>query len=97
MCKIWPGDETSVTVTYSCRWSSVTLSPLPFLQVISPLQHPYLLAVLLAILIPLFSRWYHFEISRHVAESVLISTGEDGSYLLHDSASNPGEFTLSVR
>ena len=46
---------------------------------------------------PFVSRWYHFEISRHVAESVLISTGEDGSYLLRDSASNPGEFTLSVR
>ena len=52
-----------------------------------------MLAVLLAILTPLFSRWYHFEISRHVAKSVLISTGEDGSYLLRDSANNPGEFT----
>jgi len=41
--------------------------------------------------------WYHYDISRHVAESVLISTGEDGSYLLRDSASNPGEYTLSVR
>ena len=97
MCKIWPGDETGVTVTYSCRWSSVTLSPLPFLQVISPLQHPYLLAVLLSLLTPLFSRWYHFEISRHAVQSVLVSTGEGGSYLLHDSANNPGEFTLSVR
>ena len=55
------------------------------------------MVVLLSFLTPLFSRWYHFEISRHVAESVLISTGEDGSYLLRDSASNPGEFTLSVR
>ena len=91
------GWDYSVTVTYSCRWSSVTLSPLPFLQVISPLQHPYLLAVLLAILIPLFSRWFHFEISHHVVESVLISTGEDCNYLLHDSANNPGEFTLSGR
>lgn len=41
--------------------------------------------------------WYHFSISRHVAESILISTGEDGSYLLRDSATNVGEFTLSVR
>lgn len=32
-----------------------------------------------------------------MAESVLISTGEDGSYLLRDSLSSPGEFTLSVR
>lgn len=32
-----------------------------------------------------------------MAESVLISTGEDGSYLLRDSTSNAGEFTLSVR
>lgn len=42
-------------------------------------------------------RWYHFNISRHVAESLLISTGEDGSYLLRDSGANPGEFSLSVR
>ena len=32
-----------------------------------------------------------------MAESILISTGEDGSYLLRDSATNIGEFTLSVR
>lgn len=44
-----------------------------------------------------FCRWYHFNISRHVAESVLISTGEDGSYLLRDSGNNPGDFSLSVR
>jgi hypothetical protein len=41
--------------------------------------------------------WYHYQISRHVAESVLMSTGEDGSYLLRDSNTNLGEFTLSVR
>ncbi|XP_003382501.1 PREDICTED: dual adapter for phosphotyrosine and 3-phosphotyrosine and 3-phosphoinositide-like [Amphimedon queenslandica] len=41
--------------------------------------------------------WYHFNISRHVAESLLISTGEDGSYLLRDSSANPGEYSLSVR
>ena len=46
--------------------------------------------VLLSLLTPLFSRCYHFEISRHVAESV------QGSYLLRNSASNPGEFTFSV-
>lgn len=41
--------------------------------------------------------WYHYQITRHVAESVLMSTGEDGSYLLRDSNTNLGEFTLSVR
>lgn len=42
-------------------------------------------------------RWYHNNISRHLAESLLMSTGEDGSYLLRDSNANPGDFTLSVR
>ena len=46
---------------------------------------------------PPSSRWYHYQITRHVAESVLMSTGEDGSYLLRDSNTNLGEFTLSVR
>eukprot|EP00731_Ephydatia_muelleri_P004118 Em0002g294a len=41
--------------------------------------------------------WYHSNISRHVAESLLMSTAEDGSYLLRDSNKNPGDFTLSVR
>ena len=46
---------------------------------------------------PTLPRWYHYQITRHVAESVLMSTGEDGSYLLRDSNTNLGEFTLSVR
>ena len=41
--------------------------------------------------------WYHNNTSRHVAESLLMSTAEDGSYLLRDSNKNPGDFTLSVR
>jgi hypothetical protein len=41
--------------------------------------------------------WYHYNITRHVSESLLMSTGDDGSYLLRDSNANPGDFTLSVR
>ncbi|PFX14637.1 dual adapter for phosphotyrosine and 3-phosphotyrosine and 3-phosphoinositide-like isoform X2 [Stylophora pistillata] len=41
--------------------------------------------------------WYHENISRHVAEGLLMANGKDGSYLLRASASNPGEYSLSVR
>ncbi|CAH3143527.1 unnamed protein product [Pocillopora meandrina] len=41
--------------------------------------------------------WYHYNVSRHVAEGLLMANGRDGSYLLRASASNPGEYSLSVR
>ena len=70
---------------------SLALSPsLPLSLHISLLSSP------LSFSSPLIS-WYHYQITRHVAESVLMSTGEDGSYLLRDSNTNLGEFTLSVR
>ncbi|KAM9842501.1 dual adapter for phosphotyrosine and 3-phosphotyrosine and 3-phosphoinositide isoform 1-T1 [Aulostomus maculatus] len=41
--------------------------------------------------------WYHFDLSRHAAEALLLSNGTDGSYLLRDSNEGPGCFALSVR
>lgn len=41
--------------------------------------------------------WYHGTASRHVAETVLMQNGEDGSYLLRPSMSRPGDLALSVR
>uniref|UniRef100_A0A4W5PLU4 Dual adapter for phosphotyrosine and 3-phosphotyrosine and 3-phosphoinositide n=1 Tax=Hucho hucho TaxID=62062 RepID=A0A4W5PLU4_9TELE len=42
-------------------------------------------------------RWYHFDLSRHAAEALLLSNGKDGSYLLRNSHEGPGSFALSVR
>lgn len=42
--------------------------------------------------------WYHPGISRHIAESLLLSKElEDGTYLLRDSATTQDSLTLSVR
>uniref|UniRef100_A0A665W863 Dual adaptor of phosphotyrosine and 3-phosphoinositides n=1 Tax=Echeneis naucrates TaxID=173247 RepID=A0A665W863_ECHNA len=41
--------------------------------------------------------WYHYDLSRHAAEALLLSNGTDGSYLLRNSNEGPGYFALSVR
>ncbi|XP_015248753.1 PREDICTED: dual adapter for phosphotyrosine and 3-phosphotyrosine and 3-phosphoinositide [Cyprinodon variegatus] len=41
--------------------------------------------------------WYHYDLSRHAAEALLMSNGVDGSYLLRNSNNGPGCFALSVR
>ncbi|XP_032404043.1 dual adapter for phosphotyrosine and 3-phosphotyrosine and 3-phosphoinositide isoform X1 [Xiphophorus hellerii] len=41
--------------------------------------------------------WYHYDLSRHAAEALLLSNGGDGSYLLRNSNGAPGCFALSVR
>lgn len=41
--------------------------------------------------------WYHYDLSRHTAEALLLSNGADGSYLLRNSNEGPGCFALSVR
>ncbi|XP_061650585.1 dual adapter for phosphotyrosine and 3-phosphotyrosine and 3-phosphoinositide isoform X2 [Phyllopteryx taeniolatus] len=46
---------------------------------------------------PSLSRWYHYDLSRHAAEALLLSNGSDGSYLLRNSNEGPGCFALSVR
>ena len=35
--------------------------------------------------------------SRHAAEGLLLGCGDDGTYLLRDSSSDPNGFSLSVR
>ena len=41
--------------------------------------------------------WYHATATRHVAESLLMQNGTDGSFLLRPSMSRPGHLTVSVR
>lgn len=41
--------------------------------------------------------WFHPNCTRHVADCMLMANGKDGSYLLRQSVTNPGEFSLSVR
>uniref|UniRef100_A0A3B3Q4N9 Dual adaptor of phosphotyrosine and 3-phosphoinositides n=1 Tax=Paramormyrops kingsleyae TaxID=1676925 RepID=A0A3B3Q4N9_9TELE len=41
--------------------------------------------------------WYHYDLSRHAAEALLLSNGRDGSYLLRNSQEGPAFFALSVR
>uniref|UniRef100_A0A8C7XP73 Dual adapter for phosphotyrosine and 3-phosphotyrosine and 3-phosphoinositide n=1 Tax=Oryzias sinensis TaxID=183150 RepID=A0A8C7XP73_9TELE len=41
--------------------------------------------------------WYHYDLSRHAAEALLLSNGSDGSYLLRNSKEGPSCFALSVR
>ncbi|VDD74641.1 unnamed protein product [Mesocestoides corti] len=42
-------------------------------------------------------RWFHNELSGLAAEKLLIEKGEPGSFLIRQSLSSPGNFTLSVR
>lgn len=41
--------------------------------------------------------WFHPNLNRHHAEAILLQNGQDGSYLLRTSATNVGEYSLSVR
>uniref|UniRef100_A0A4W3K4I4 Dual adaptor of phosphotyrosine and 3-phosphoinositides n=1 Tax=Callorhinchus milii TaxID=7868 RepID=A0A4W3K4I4_CALMI len=41
--------------------------------------------------------WFHFTLSRHAAEALLLSNGLDGSYLLRKSHDGPNLYALSVR
>ncbi|XP_048387360.1 dual adapter for phosphotyrosine and 3-phosphotyrosine and 3-phosphoinositide [Stegostoma tigrinum] len=41
--------------------------------------------------------WYHYDLSRHAAEAILLSNGKDGSYLLRKSQDGPTLYALSVR
>ncbi|KAJ8336303.1 hypothetical protein SKAU_G00396460 [Synaphobranchus kaupii] len=41
--------------------------------------------------------WYHYDLSRHAAEALLLSNGRDGSYLLRNGHEGPNFLALSVR
>ena len=43
------------------------------------------------------SRWYHSSLTGREAETLLLSRGQDGSYLVRTSVHNPGYFVLSAR
>lgn len=44
-----------------------------------------------------FCRWFHGNISGKEAEILLLERGKDGSFLVRESQSKPGDFVLSVR
>jgi len=46
---------------------------------------------------PTAERWYHGPISSKEAERVLLSKGKQGSYLVRESQSQPGQYALAVR
>eukprot|EP00045_Choanoeca_perplexa_P006657 m.57320 g.57320 ORF g.57320 m.57320 type:complete len:503 (+) comp13722_c0_seq1:274-1782(+) len=41
--------------------------------------------------------WYHGRIKRAEAEKVLVLTGNEGSFLIRESESKPGQYALSIR
>ncbi|XP_076830705.1 dual adapter for phosphotyrosine and 3-phosphotyrosine and 3-phosphoinositide [Brachyhypopomus gauderio] len=41
--------------------------------------------------------WYHYDLSRHAAEALLLSNGADGSFLLRNSNKGSDCFAISVR
>uniref|UniRef100_A0A8C9EPZ6 Dual adapter for phosphotyrosine and 3-phosphotyrosine and 3-phosphoinositide n=2 Tax=Pavo cristatus TaxID=9049 RepID=A0A8C9EPZ6_PAVCR len=41
--------------------------------------------------------WYHYNLTRHAAEALLLSNGKDGSYLLRKSNEREDLYSLSVR
>ncbi|KAK7111867.1 dual adapter for phosphotyrosine and 3-phosphotyrosine and 3-phosphoinositide-like [Littorina saxatilis] len=41
--------------------------------------------------------WFHPNLTRHTAESILLQNGQDGTYLLRPSSKGGGEYALSVK
>jgi tyrosine-protein phosphatase non-receptor type 11 len=46
---------------------------------------------------PTTERWFHGHISGKDAEKLLLDKGKNGSYLVRESQSKPGDFVLTVR
>ena len=44
-----------------------------------------------------FARWFHGHIVGKDAEKLLLDKGKNGSFLVRESSSKPGDFVLSVR
>ena len=51
----------------------------------------------LPILYTLIPRWYYSNLTGREAETLLFAKGQDGSFLVRNSAHNPGCYVLSVR
>lgn len=43
------------------------------------------------------SRWFHGHLSAKEAERLMLERGKNGSFLVRESQSKPGDFVLSVR
>lgn len=44
-----------------------------------------------------FCRWFHGHLSGRDAEKLILDRGKNGSFLVRESQSKPGDFVLSVR
>ena len=44
-----------------------------------------------------FFRWFHGNLSGKEGEKLLLERGKNGSFLVRESQSKPGDFVLSVR
>lgn len=42
-------------------------------------------------------RWFHGHLSGKEAEKILLDKGKNGSFLVRESQSKPGDYVLSVR
>jgi tyrosine-protein phosphatase non-receptor type 11 len=42
-------------------------------------------------------RWFHGHLSAKEAEKMIIEKGKNGSFLVRESQSKPGDYVLSVR
>lgn len=45
----------------------------------------------------MFLRWFHGHLSGKEAERLILERGKNGSFLVRESQSKPGDFVLSVR
>ena len=52
---------------------------------------------LIAFIFLLFFRWLHGNLSGKEAEKLILERGKNGSFLVRESQSKPGDFVLSVR
>ena len=44
-----------------------------------------------------FYRWFHGHLSGKEAEKLILEKGKNGSFLVRESQSKPGDYVLSVR
>lgn len=44
-----------------------------------------------------YCRWFHGHLSGKDAEKLILDRGKNGSFLVRESQSKPGDFVLSVR
>ena len=64
-----------------------------------PVKHFLILVIYIVcyMLSPPIRRWYHSSLTGRDAETLLLSRGQDGSFLVRASVHNPGYYVLSAR